>query len=101
MLARTDLALNAALGISTFMGIGSGIRSVRAAWAMRGIGTAERLSYIRGIAGASGVTVEVGEAFFRPLGQWVVVVAEISSTLSRSTLLPLDWPILSTSLGFQ
>ena len=76
VLAGADMALNAALGISTFMGIGSGIRSVRAAWAMRGIGTAERLSYIRGIAGASGVTVEVGEAFFRPLGQRVVVIAE-------------------------
>ena len=75
-MAGADLALNAVLGVSTFMGIGSSVRSVKAAWAMRGMGTAERLNYLRGIAEASGVTVEMGEAFFRPLGQRVIVVPE-------------------------
>lgn len=70
-LAAADMAFNSVMGISMFMGVGAMFKSAKAAWAMRGMASAERLNYLRGLAG-SGVSVQLGDDFFRPLGKKIV-----------------------------
>jgi RHS repeat-associated protein len=67
-LAYADITFNGAMGIITFMGIGSALKSMRAAWAMRSMNTTQRLAYLRGVAGP-GVTVRPGSEFFRVPGK--------------------------------
>ncbi|MBN2007316.1 MAG: hypothetical protein JXA21_28470, partial [Anaerolineae bacterium] len=70
-LAAVDMAFNGVMGISMFMGVGAMFKSAKAAWAKRGMASAERLAYLRGLAGP-GITVNQGSRFFRPLGESVI-----------------------------
>jgi len=73
--AAVDLAFNGVMGISMFMGVGAMFKSAKAAWAMRGMASAERLAYLRGLAGP-GITVNQSSRFFRPLGESAIELSK-------------------------
>jgi RHS repeat-associated protein len=74
VVAGGDALLNTVLGATLFSGVANSARSIRTAWQLRHLSSAERLVYLQRLGAQSGVEVIESTRFYRPPGTHIIEI---------------------------